>query len=148
MNLLDLCLSNYAAWALCWGTLLSLSLLSKCVSECPLDTAPKGYRRQRATASLPPFPDDGFPMEDPLGGVGHPHPDTHTRCTLTSPDLQAQARTPEQLHTDLHQSSDVPLLFHICTHTTETPTTRRLRFAMYTSLLQYGYTSPYPVHTH
>lgn len=74
-------------------------------------------------ASLPPFPDDGFPMEVALGEVGDPHPDTRTRWTLTSPDLQVQARTPQQLHADLHQWNDVPLKFHICPRTTETPAT-------------------------
>lgn len=50
-------------------------------------------------ARLPPFPDDGFPMEVALGEVGDPHPDTRTRCTLTSPDLQVQARTPQHTPT-------------------------------------------------
>lgn len=64
---------------------------------------------QSATASLPPFPGNVFPT---LGRGKRMFTQTHTLlCTLTSPDTQVRAHTPQQLHTDLHQCSDMPLVF-------------------------------------
>lgn len=66
---------------------------------------------QSATASLPAFPGNVFPTS---GRGKRMFTQTHTLlCTLTSPDTQVQARTPQQLCTDLHQCSDMLLVFRI-----------------------------------